>query len=124
MTITLPGGGLFPKVLYRVDWPVGGTYLKVRVQTDHLNVFVRPDIGITDLRGLLGNRNGSRDDDLALDQEPPDIFVSPRFAEIHGELADGWRITDVADSLFDYPEATGPQDTTASSFRRRSDYSG
>ena len=112
MTVTLPGGGAVSREasLYRVDWPVGGTYLEVRVQTDHLNVFVRPDLGITDLRGLLGNRNGSRDDDLALDQEPPEILVSPSFAEIHGELADSWRITDVADSLFDYPEATGPQD--------------
>ena len=112
MPLTLPGGGAVSREgsVYRVDWPTGGTYLKVRVQTDHLNVFVRPDLGLTDLRGLLGNRNGSRDDDLALDQEPPDILVSPSFAEIHGGLADSWRITDVADSLFDYAEATGPQD--------------
>ncbi len=70
--------------------------------------------GPSDLTGLLGNADGSPDNDLALRDGTP-LGVNPSAATLHGSYADSWRITD-ATSLFTYDSGQDTESFTDRSF--------
>ncbi len=120
--LNLPGGGAVNRSgnAYGVVWPDGDSSITVDRRSSffggYLGLFVAPGDAVTDVAGLFGNNNGDRSDDLAL-RDPPAYLEQPvPFDVLHGIYADSWRITDVAESLFDYDVGGGPDDYNDSSF--------
>ena len=93
---------------YRLVWK-SGEELDVTDNGSYLNATIAltgADAG--HVQGLLGNDGGNAANDLAL----PDgtaLGVSTSYAELYGQYANGWRVSD-AGSLMDY----GPGQNTAS----------
>lgn len=90
---------------YELIWPDGsrleagvGTYIDVR--------FLPAPSRAGELRGLLGDFDGDRTDDLVLGDGR--VLDDPSVEVLHGPFADAWRVTP-AGSLFDY----GPGESTA-----------
>lgn len=104
----LPGGGEIRSSFESVHlrWK-DGTTLTVRVFTDFLNVYFEPASARSGrIRGLLGNFDGSADNELALRDGTRVVLPKtsdPGYATVlYGRFANSWRVpTD--ERMFEYP---------------------
>ncbi|AKJ03901.1 F5/8 type C domain-containing protein [Archangium gephyra] len=116
-TLNLTGGG---KVSlrgsrYTFTWPAStGEHLDVELAADHLDLHpALPASRKGQVRGLFGDFNGERSDDVAT--RTGTVLSSPTFQEFHGTFVESWRVT-LAESLFDYASGESPDTFTDRTF--------
>jgi hypothetical protein len=103
----LPGGGRVERSrgTTTITWPEGDV-LTTMDRGDHLDLRFTPVAERRGrLKGLLGDYDGDKTDDLVSGDTP--LEVPPAYDALHPGYADAWRITQ-DDALFDY----GPGETT------------
>ncbi|WPB73848.1 peptidoglycan DD-metalloendopeptidase family protein [Archangium violaceum] len=102
-TLNLTGGGTVSLrgSRYTFTWPAStGEHMDVELASDHLDLHpALPASRKGEVRGLFGDFNGDRSDDVAT--RTGTVLSSPTFQEFHGTFVESWRVTE-AESLFDY----------------------
>lgn len=115
-TSKLPGGGslTLDQGVLVITWPDSSAAYVRSVGAYGVAVSLQPSDQIAgSLVGLLGNANGSSDDDLK--QQNSNTSIKPEFDKLYPSFANSWRVTD-SSSLFTYDNGKHTASYTNKSF--------